>query len=142
MHTLRRATSILLAVALLAAGFAAGAQDRLPPLPKEQLTDEHNFSLSLYEPVGAAPEERRFKIYRKGAAISLSAVLPVLNRLGVEVIDERPYELRCSDRTTAWIYDFGLRMPKAPNGSVDYAGDDARERIQDAFAATWTGQAC
>ncbi|MDL2081336.1 NAD-glutamate dehydrogenase [Streptomyces sp. GXMU-J15] len=107
----------------------------------EQLTDEHNFSLSLYEPVGAAPEERRFKIYRKGAAISLSAVLPVLNRLGVEVIDERPYELRCSDRTTAWIYDFGLRMPKAPNGSVDYAGDDARERIQDAFAATWTGQA-
>ncbi|MEU8351471.1 GTP-binding protein, partial [Streptomyces sp. NPDC048845] len=28
----------------------------------------------------------------------------------VEVVDERPYELRCSDRSTAWIYDFGLRM--------------------------------
>ncbi|GLW45232.1 NAD-glutamate dehydrogenase [Streptomyces sp. NBRC 14336] len=107
----------------------------------EQLSEEHDFSLSLYEPVGAAPEERRFKIYRKGAAVSLSAVLPVLNRLGVEVIDERPYELRCSDRTTAWIYDFGLRMPKTPSGSVDYAGDDARERIQEAFAATWTGKA-
>ncbi|MER5823611.1 hypothetical protein ABT086_15430, partial [Streptomyces mirabilis] len=24
--------------------------------------------------------------------------------MGVEVTDERPYELRCSDRTTAWIY--------------------------------------
>ncbi|CCK29672.1 NAD-specific glutamate dehydrogenase [Streptomyces davaonensis JCM 4913] len=107
----------------------------------EQLTEESNFALSLYEPVGAAPEERRFKIYRKGAAISLSAVLPVLNRLGVEVIDERPYELRRTDRATAWIYDFGLRMPKAQNGSADYAGDDARERVQEAFAATWTGQA-
>lgn len=107
----------------------------------EKLTEENNFALSLYEPVGAAPGERRFKIYRKGAAITLSAVLPVLNRLGVEVIDERPYELRCSDRSVAWIYDFGLRMPKSQNGAGDYLGDDGRERFQEAFAATWTGLA-
>ena len=48
MHTLPRATSILLAVALLAAGFAAGAQDRLPPLPKEQLTDEQTQALAEF----------------------------------------------------------------------------------------------
>ncbi|OPG02234.1 NAD-glutamate dehydrogenase [Streptomyces sp. GKU 895] len=107
----------------------------------EQLSEENNFALSLYEPVGSAPEERRFKIYRKGEAVSLSAVLPVLSRLGVEVTDERPYELRCSDRTTAWIYDFGLRMPKSQNGAGDYLGDDGRERFQEAFAATWTGKA-
>ncbi|MEV0905943.1 NAD-glutamate dehydrogenase [Streptomyces hokutonensis] len=107
----------------------------------EQLTEEQAFALSLYEPVGAAPDERRFKIYRKGESVSLSAVLPVLSRLGVEVVDERPYELRCSDRTTAWIYDFGLRMPKSLNGNGDYLGDDGRERFQEAFAATWTGQA-
>ncbi|QKW06821.1 NAD-glutamate dehydrogenase [Streptomyces sp. NA04227] len=98
------------------------------------------FALSLYEPVGAAPGERRFKIYRAGGQISLSAVLPVLHRLGVEVTDERPYELRCSDRSTAWIYDFGLRMPTAQTGG-DYFGDDARDRFQEAFEATWTGQA-
>ncbi|WP_329228368.1 NAD-glutamate dehydrogenase [Streptomyces canus] len=107
----------------------------------ERLGEENNFALSLYEPVGAAPEERRFKIYRKGDAISLSAVLPVLSRLGVEVTDERPYELRCSDRSIAWIYDFGLRMPKSQNGGGDYLGDDGRERFQEAFAATWTGKA-
>ncbi|WP_033287188.1 NAD-glutamate dehydrogenase [Streptomyces sp. NRRL F-525] len=107
----------------------------------EQLTEEQTFELSLYEPVGAAPDERRFKIYRKGAPVSLSAVLPVLSRLGVEVVDERPYELRCSDRTTAWIYDFGLRMPKSQNGGGDQLGDDGRQRFQEAFAATWTGQA-
>ncbi|MCX2928317.1 NAD-glutamate dehydrogenase [Streptomyces sp. NEAU-W12] len=106
----------------------------------EQLDEERNFELSLYEPVGATPEERRFKIYRKGEAVSLSAVLPVLQRLGVEVVDERPYELRCSDRSVAWIYDFGLRLPRTPGGA-DYLGDDARERFQDAFAATWTGKA-
>ncbi|MFH9067783.1 NAD-glutamate dehydrogenase [Streptomyces alboflavus] len=102
---------------------------------------QQDFALSLYEPVGAAPDERRFKIYRSGAQVSLSAVLPVLQRLGVEVTDERPYELRCSDRTSAWIYDFGLRMPKAQNGNGDYLGDDGRGRFQEAFAAAWTGDA-
>ncbi|WP_328771159.1 NAD-glutamate dehydrogenase [Streptomyces sp. NBC_00286] len=106
----------------------------------EQLGDGKDFALSLYEPVGAGPGERRFKIYRIGAPVSLSAVLPVLSRLGVEVTDERPYELRCLDRTSAWIYDFGLRVPP-PKGSGDSLADDARERFQDAFSATWTGQA-
>ncbi|MEV0119005.1 NAD-glutamate dehydrogenase [Streptomyces sp. NPDC050844] len=108
----------------------------------ERLKAGHeDFALSLYEPVGAAPGERRFKIYRSGAQVSLSAVLPVLQRLGVEVTDERPYELRCTDRTNAWIYDFGLRLPKSQNGNGDYLGDDGRERFQEAFAAAWTGEA-
>ncbi|MEU5718875.1 NAD-glutamate dehydrogenase [Streptomyces sp. NPDC020403] len=107
----------------------------------EALTsDSKDFSLSLYEPVDAGPGERRFKIYRTGEQVSLSAVLPALQRLGVEVVDERPYELRCADRTHAWIYDFGLRMPTVA-GSGDYLADDARERFQEAFAAVWTGRA-
>ncbi|MFJ8250005.1 NAD-glutamate dehydrogenase [Streptomyces sp. NPDC094466] len=101
---------------------------------------EKDFALSLYEPVGAGPGERRFKIYRTGEQVSLSAVLPALQQLGVEVVDERPYELRCADRTHAWIYDFGLRMPLA-NGNGGYLADDARARFQEAFAAVWKGEA-
>ncbi|GAA3755919.1 NAD-glutamate dehydrogenase [Streptomyces tremellae] len=103
-------------------------------------TGERDFALSLYEPVGAGPDERRFKIYRTGDQVSLTAVLPVLQHLGVEVVDERPYELRCADRTRAWIYDFGLRMPVAPAGG-GYPADDVRTRFQEAFAAVWTGAA-
>ncbi|MFF7011604.1 NAD-glutamate dehydrogenase [Streptomyces fimicarius] len=101
---------------------------------------EKDFALSLYEPVGAGPGERRFKIYRTGEQVSLSAVLPALQQLGVEVVDERPYELRCADRTHAWIYDFGLRMPLA-SGNGGYLADDARLRFQEAFAAVWKGEA-
>lgn len=103
-------------------------------------SERKDFALSLYEPVGVGPGERRFKIYRTGEQVSLSAVLPALQRLGVEVVDERPYELRCADRTHAWVYDFGLRMPKAA-GNGGYLADDARERFQEAFAAVWTGKA-
>ncbi|MET7637621.1 NAD-glutamate dehydrogenase [Streptomyces sp. NPDC005438] len=97
-----------------------------------------DFALSLYEPLGAAPGERRFKIYRSGRPVSLSAVLPILQALGVEVVDERPYELRPSDRSRAWIYDFGLRLPSHLTKEL---GDDARDRIQETFAAVWTGEA-
>ncbi|MGW5419277.1 NAD-glutamate dehydrogenase [Streptomyces sp. NPDC003943] len=108
----------------------------------EALADSgKDFALSLYEPVASGSGERRFKIYKTGEQISLSAVLPVLNRLGVEVTDERPYELRLADRPNAWVYDFGLRMPTPTGNGGDYLGDDARERFQEAFAATWTGQA-
>ncbi|WP_405798853.1 NAD-glutamate dehydrogenase [Streptomyces sp. NBC_01506] len=110
---------------------------------EELSRDQKDFALSLYEPVGAGPGERRFKIYRTGEQVSLSAVLPVLQQLGVEVVDERPYELRCPDRAHAWIYDFGLRMPRGENGQAkdDHLAEDARERFQDAFAAVWTGEA-
>ncbi|GAB2917454.1 NAD-glutamate dehydrogenase [Streptomyces mayteni] len=99
---------------------------------------DRDFALSLYEPVDAAPGERRFKIYRIGEPVSLSAVLPVLQCLGVEVVDERPYELRVGDGSTAWIYDFGIRLPEALAAGL---GGDARERFQEAFAAAWTGAA-
>ncbi|GGV13759.1 NAD-glutamate dehydrogenase [Kitasatospora herbaricolor] len=102
----------------------------------ESLAGEGDFRLNLYQPVGAGDDERRFKIYRVGGPISLTEVLPVLQRLGVEVLDEHPYALTRSDHSTAWVYDFGLRLREGTELT-----DEARERVQEAFAATWTGQA-
>ena len=102
----------------------------------ESLHGEGDFRLNLYQPVGAGDDERRFKIYRVGGPISLTEVLPVLQRLGVEVLDEHPYALKRSDGTTAWVYDFGLRLREATGLT-----DEARDRFQEAFSATWTGKA-
>ncbi|WAL72016.1 NAD-glutamate dehydrogenase [Kitasatospora sp. YST-16] len=102
----------------------------------ESLTGEGDFRLNLYQPVGAGDDERRFKIYRVGGPISLTEVLPVLQRLGVEVLDEHPYALRRTDGTTAWVVDFGLRLREG----TDLTEED-RERFQDTFAATWRGEA-
>jgi glutamate dehydrogenase len=94
---------------------------------------EDGIVLSLYSPVAAGPGEARFKVFRRGTALSLSAVLPVLSSLGVEVVDERPYQLEIGAEH-AWIYDFGLRHRKPlPTGS--------RELFQDAFMAVWSGRA-
>ena len=92
-----------------------------------------SIGLSLYAPVDAAANEARFKVFRTGTPLSLSDVLPILSAMGVEVVDERPYQF---DRTvgTAWIYDFGLRRSTSiPEG--------ARGLFQDAFLAVWNGRA-
>ena len=41
----------------------------------------------------AAPDERRFKIYRTGSTLALTEVLPILTALGVDVDDEWPYDI-------------------------------------------------
>ncbi|GAA0404079.1 NAD-glutamate dehydrogenase [Microbispora corallina] len=103
----------------------------------EQLgEDPSEIGMNLYEPYGAAEGERRFKLYKLGAPISLSRVLPLLQRMGVEVVDERPYAVdRDHDPSTrdAWIYDFGLRY--TPSEEVDR--DDFKQLFQDAFAVLW-----
>ncbi|MFI6292964.1 NAD-glutamate dehydrogenase [Nonomuraea sp. NPDC050790] len=100
-------------------------------------TDE--VGINLYEPYDAAEGERRLKIYKLGAPISLSKVLPLIQRLGVEVVDERPYEVdRDNDPATknAWIYDFGLHY--TPSAEVDR--NDFKRLFQDALSALWKGE--
>lgn len=106
----------------------------------EQLAETPDeIGIDLYEPDGAVEGERRLKIYRLGQPISLSHVLPLIQRLGVEVVDERPYEIdRDGDPKTenAWIYDFGLRY--TPSDQVDKG--EFKDLFQDAFAALWRGE--
>ena len=93
-------------------------------------------ALNLYSPIGGGQGERRFKIYRVGQPMSLSQVLPVLARMGVEVTDERPYEVDRGGAERGWVYDFGLRYPRT--AVVDAS---LKERFQDGFAAVWEGRA-
>ncbi|MEU8814195.1 NAD-glutamate dehydrogenase [Actinoplanes sp. NPDC048796] len=83
------------------------------------------------------PDEHdvRFKVYRYGEPMLLSAVLPVLHSLGVQVVDERPYEIRRSDGTI-YLYDFGLRPPAAHRELAE-----VRPQVENAFAAAWRGEA-
>ncbi|MCK2221124.1 NAD-glutamate dehydrogenase [Actinomadura sp. ATCC 31491] len=101
--------------------------------------DDDEVGINLYEPYDAAEGERRLKIYKIGSPISLSHALPLIQRLGVEVVDERPYEVdRDNDPATknAWIYDFGLRY--TPSAEVDR--NDFKRLFQDGLRALWKGR--
>ncbi len=97
----------------------------------EQIEGEVGMALSLYEDVAAPPGEARLKVYRIGPPLSLSEVLPILSTTGVEVVDERPYQLEGLERES-YIYDFGLRYHRS-------MPTHARELFQDTVAAVWNG---
>ncbi len=113
----------------------------------------------LYRRKDAEPGSWRFTLY-VGGGISLSQVLPLLQSLGVEVVDERPYEVEFDGGRVIWIYDFGLQArPDLLRMSLDRNMDaelvetadrldvlDAQERgLRDrftaAFDALWHGRA-
>jgi glutamate dehydrogenase len=114
------------------------------------LDAQDGLDLCFYTPDGNGaerpePGERRFKLFLSGQPITLSQVLPVLQRMGVEVVDERPYEVRRDgaaqgDAPRCWIYDFGLRLdPGLLEHLRDQEVDEIQQRFQDAFVAAWRG---
>ena len=99
---------------------------------------EGQLSLRLWTPKGAAPGDRRLTIYRVGQRLLLSEVLPVLQNMGVDVVDERPYEI---DRIGA-PPDLDLRLRRRrPAGRAAAAALAARAVHRGASAAVWRGEA-
>src|SRR5690606_6711117 len=72
---------------------------------------EIGMSMVVYAPDDADdPADLRLKAFRH-EPLSLTKVLPHLSVLGVDVIDERPFELQLAGDRPAYIYDFGLTIP-------------------------------
>src|SRR6266516_1950208 len=81
----------------------------------------------------------RLTIYRTGSPITLTDVLPRLQHMGVEVVDEHPYEFTGPSLPKPfWIYDFGLaRSREAPGPSHP---EQVKSLFEDALRALWQGK--
>jgi glutamate dehydrogenase len=97
------------------------------------LGDDGGIVTALYDRPSADGPELRLQIYSR-AELSLSSVLPALEQMGVEVTDERPFELTPEGQPTAWVYDLGLQPPP---GVV--ASDAVRSEFLATFGAVWQG---
>ncbi|MFE7798937.1 NAD-glutamate dehydrogenase [Nocardia sp. NPDC057440] len=131
----------------------------------ERLT-EGSIDQNLYRRAHSDPGSWRFTLYIGGTGVSLSQVLPVLQSLGVEVVDERPYQVQLDapaggdQAVERWIYDFGLvARPELLRSSLDRDLDaellessarvaalasevrGLRERFTEAFEAVWYDRA-
>ena len=88
----------------------------------------------------------RLTIHRTGSPITLTDVLPRLQHMGVEVVDEHPYEFPGAE--PFWIYDFGLRREAAatsgPGGRTTAVPHvslaSVAGQLEGALAALWMGE--
>jgi glutamate dehydrogenase len=100
-----------------------------------ELGDEEDLKMSLYRPRGRETDIIRFKLFKRGKPIPLSQVLPILENLGLEVINERPYQLAMTDESTVWVQDYD--MVYAGASALDL--DRVRDSFTEAFLNTWRG---
>ena len=82
----------------------------------------------------------RLSIYRTGSPITLTDVLPRLQHMGVDVVDEHPYEFEAAE--PFWIYDFGLRRSSVgadASARTTASVASVKDLVQDALTALWHG---
>ncbi len=85
--------------------------------------------MDLYRADDAPASSVRFKVFSKNVALPLSDVPPMLENMGLKVIDEIPHEIEIGDGETMWLHDFG--MITRDESDIDVA------EIKDAFEQTF-----
>src|SRR5215203_410983 len=101
----------------------------------ERLKSNDDLEMSLYHPIEEPEDFLGFKLFKLGEQVSLSEILPLLEDMGVAVVDERPHEIKPEGSPPVWIYDFGL----VHETDDELQTGEVREIFQDAFARAWRG---
>ena len=124
--------------------FFAGYREAFTPMHAlsdiehiEALDGSDALGMSLYRPLGSTAQEIKFKLFRYQATVPLSDALPILENMGLRVIEEQPYQLLFKDGRQLWINDFSLIFSK----NVPFEVDQVRAIFQEAFNKIWLGQA-
>ncbi|HEV8256826.1 MAG TPA: NAD-glutamate dehydrogenase, partial [Casimicrobiaceae bacterium] len=103
----------------------------------EDLEQRGGLNMNLYRPLEATSELLRFKLFFAERPLPLSDAVPMLEDMGVEVVEERPYEIRRPGAGPVWIHDFG--MSYARDRELDMG--KVRDVFQEAFAAILRSEA-
>ncbi len=94
-------------------------------------------AMRLYRPLEAPPGSLRFKLLRRGEPLSLSSSLPMLERMGMRVQDERPNRVTPQGLPPVWMHDFGLQSTA---GDTEVPIDTLHQLFEDAFGAVLRGE--
>jgi len=99
-----------------------------------KLSDAEPLAMSLYRPLEAAPGTLRFKLFRRGGPVTLSDSLPMLENMGLKVLDERPYRVTPEGLPPVWMHDLGML------GDTDVEVDTLHTVFEEAFGRVFRGE--
>ncbi|MGR9105299.1 MAG: NAD-glutamate dehydrogenase [Gammaproteobacteria bacterium] len=121
------------------AAYREGFSPRIAVLDVSHLEslDATGLQLRLYRPLEMQGNRLRFKLYVRGEPVALSSILPMLENMGVRVLDEKPYALKRQDTgESVWIHDFGLIY----EGQQTFEVDALKRKFQETFEQIWLGR--
>jgi len=125
------------------AAFPAAYREDVPArnaVPDMEMADRvlatGSLGMSLYRPLEAAPGTLRFKLFHVGNPVPLSDSLPMLERMGLRVLEERPYRVTVEGGQAVWVHDFGLAI--AQDGDIEI--DAVAALFEHAFGRVFAGE--
>ncbi|HEY5720095.1 MAG TPA: NAD-glutamate dehydrogenase, partial [Gammaproteobacteria bacterium] len=101
----------------------------------EQLVDGAELAMTLYRPPELPPSQLRFKLFQAERPTPLSETLPMLENMGLKVIEESPTTIHPAAQAPLWIHDFGLEHREE---GLDLAL--ITDKFQETFARVWRGE--
>ncbi|MGH8712657.1 MAG: NAD-glutamate dehydrogenase, partial [Casimicrobiaceae bacterium] len=102
-----------------------------------RLSQAEPLAMNLYRPLEAAPGALRFKLFHLGAPVTLSDSLPMLERMGLNVLDEQPHRVAPRDMAPVWMHDFGM-LSTVPDTEVEI--DSLHRVFEQAFGSIFRGE--
>ncbi len=103
----------------------------------ERLGDERPYVVALQNEQGPAEPLTRVKLYKTGGKAPLTELLPLLEQLGLTVVEEVPTRLQGDTAETRYLHDFGVLGPDGLKLDLDrYA-----ELVSSTVGAVWDGRA-
>ncbi|MDT5019316.1 MAG: glutamate dehydrogenase, partial [Mycobacterium sp.] len=80
--------------------------------------------------------------YLGGRSATLSELLPMLQSMGVTVLEERPFTVTRPDDLPVWIYQFKVSPNRGvPQAGIGHERQAMADRFADAVTAIWHGRA-
>ncbi len=103
----------------------------------EKIRGTEDLATNLYRPRGGERSSVRFQVFHVGSAVPLSDVLPMLENMGLKVIDEIPYVIQLNDNQVVWKHDFGMVSKRNCKISVT----SVKQMFEETFLKVWEGKA-
>jgi glutamate dehydrogenase len=103
----------------------------------DQLGDERPFLIALQNEQGVAKPLTRLKLYKTGDKAALTDLLPLLEQLGLVVVEEVPTRLEGDEGQGRYLHDFGVLAADGAPLDLDRLGG----LVADTVSAVWQGLA-
>ncbi|WP_259781633.1 NAD-glutamate dehydrogenase [Aestuariispira ectoiniformans] len=127
-----------------AEGFSVGYKERfnvqiaMSDLERiERVIKTGEAAVNLYQPIESEEHQLRFKIYNYGGAMILSEIMPMLENMGVKVLEEAPFDVHPVD-TDSHIVIHDFQLETANKQPVNFQA--IRDAFHEGFKRVWVGE--
>jgi glutamate dehydrogenase len=102
----------------------------------DALGPENKLAMNLYAGEKASATPLRLEVFLSGQSVPLSLSLPMLEHMGVKVLEEMNYKVDPNGKAPVYVHDFGLSCP----GNIQLDVTRVKSGFEEAFARAWRGE--